>query len=54
MASNRPDSYGVPVARNDGWAVAVANDDTLVDRDALCKMADRLAASNESPVKNQD
>jgi hypothetical protein len=53
-ASNRPGSCGVRVARDDGWAAAVANDDTLIDRDALSKMADRLAASNESPVKNRD
>jgi CubicO group peptidase (beta-lactamase class C family) len=32
----------------DGWAVA--NDDTLIDREALCKMADRLAASNDVNV----
>jgi CubicO group peptidase (beta-lactamase class C family) len=39
-----PDGCGVPVARDDGWPVASANED-LVDRDALCRMADRLGAS---------
>jgi len=39
------DGCGVPVARNDGWPVASANDDKLIDRGALCRMADRLAAS---------
>src|SRR5947208_15280715 len=40
-----PDSCGVPVARDDGWPVASANEDKLIDRDALCRMADRLEAS---------
>jgi CubicO group peptidase (beta-lactamase class C family) len=35
---------GVPLARDDGWAVASVSDDKPIDRDALCKMADRLAA----------
>jgi CubicO group peptidase (beta-lactamase class C family) len=39
------DSCGFPVARDDGWPVASANDDKLVDRRALCGMADRLVAS---------
>jgi CubicO group peptidase (beta-lactamase class C family) len=34
---------GVAVARDDGWPVA-ALDDRLIDRGALCRMADRLAA----------
>ena len=41
-----PDGCGVPVARDDGWPVASVNDDKLVDRDALCRMADRLVASS--------
>ena len=41
-----PDGCGVPVARDDGWPVASANDDKLIDRDALCRMADRLVASS--------
>jgi CubicO group peptidase (beta-lactamase class C family) len=36
---------GVPVARDDGWPVASVDEDKLVDRGALCQMADRLAAS---------
>ncbi len=35
----------VPVARDDGWPVVSINEDKLVDRAALCGMADRLAAS---------
>jgi CubicO group peptidase (beta-lactamase class C family) len=41
-----PDRCGIPVARDDGWPVASVNEDKLVDRDALCRMADRLAASS--------
>jgi CubicO group peptidase (beta-lactamase class C family) len=41
-----PDGCGVPVARDDGWPVASVDEDKLVDRVALCRMADRLAASS--------
>ena len=41
-----PEGCGVPVARDDGWPVASINEDKLVDRNALCRMADRLAASD--------
>jgi CubicO group peptidase (beta-lactamase class C family) len=41
-----PDGCAVPVAREDGWPVASLNDDELVDRGALCRMADRLVASS--------
>jgi CubicO group peptidase (beta-lactamase class C family) len=41
-----PGSCGVPAARDDGWPVASIDDDKLIDRGALCEMADRLAASN--------
>jgi len=41
-----PDSCGVAVARDDGWPVASVNDDKIVDRDALCRTADRLVASS--------
>jgi CubicO group peptidase (beta-lactamase class C family) len=44
--SDPPDGCGVPVARDDGWPVASVNEDKLIDRAALCRMADRLAASN--------
>jgi CubicO group peptidase (beta-lactamase class C family) len=33
-------------SRDDGWAVASVNEDKLIDRDALCRMANRLAASS--------
>ena len=41
-----PNSCDVPLARDDGWPVASANEDKLVDQGALCRMADRLAASS--------
>jgi CubicO group peptidase (beta-lactamase class C family) len=37
---------GIPAARDDGLAVASADEDKLIDRAALCRMADRLAASS--------
>lgn len=40
-----PDGCGIPVARDDGWPVASLNEDKLIDRAALCMMADRLASS---------
>jgi CubicO group peptidase (beta-lactamase class C family) len=40
-----PDGCGLPVARGDGWPVAAVNDDKLIDRDALCRMADRLSST---------
>src|SRR4051812_37512866 len=39
-----PDGCGIPVARDDGWPVASVNEDKLIDRAALCMMADRLAS----------
>ena len=45
MYAAPPDGCGVPAARDDGWPVASANDDKLIDRGALCRMADRLVAS---------
>jgi hypothetical protein len=44
------DRRGVPISRDDGWRVAAIDDDKLVDRAALCKMADRLAASSEANI----
>src|SRR5262245_4021474 len=38
-----PDGCGLPVARDDGWLVASVKDDKLIDRDALCQMAERLS-----------
>jgi CubicO group peptidase (beta-lactamase class C family) len=45
-----PDGCGVPVARDDGWPVASVNEDKLVDRATLCRMADRLAASSDPRI----
>lgn len=44
------DGCGVPVARDDGWPVASVNADKLIDRGALCRMTDRLAASSYANV----
>jgi CubicO group peptidase (beta-lactamase class C family) len=41
-----PDGCGFPVARDDGWPVATANEDKLIDRGALCRITDRLVASS--------
>jgi CubicO group peptidase (beta-lactamase class C family) len=41
-----PGDCGIPVTRDDGWPIASVNDDKLVDRDALCRMADQLVASS--------
>ena len=40
-----PTAAVLPVARDDGWPVASVNDDKLIDRDALCRMADRLSST---------
>jgi CubicO group peptidase (beta-lactamase class C family) len=45
-----PDGCGVPVARDDGWPVTAINEDKLIDRGALCRMADRLAASSDANI----
>ena len=45
-----PDGCGIPVARDDGWPVAAADEDKLIDRAALCRMADRLAASSDPNI----
>jgi len=44
------DDSGVPVRRDDGWPVASADDDKLVDHAALRRMADRLAASSDPKI----
>lgn len=44
------DGCGIPVERNDGWSVASASEDKLVDRGALCGMADRHAASGDTNI----
>jgi CubicO group peptidase (beta-lactamase class C family) len=43
--ADMPDGCGIPFARDDGWPVASVNEDNLIDRAALCRMADRLASS---------
>lgn len=43
-------SCGVPVARNDGWPVASVEDDKLIDRDALCRLAARLDALSDPKI----
>jgi hypothetical protein len=39
------DGCAVPAARNDGLPVGSVDEDKLIDRDALCKMTDRLVAN---------
>ena len=46
VLADLPDGCGFPVARDDGWPVASANEDKLIDRGALCRMVDRLVASS--------
>jgi CubicO group peptidase (beta-lactamase class C family) len=45
-----PDGCGVPATRDDGWPVASIDEDKLIDRAALCTMADRLAALSDPNV----
>jgi hypothetical protein len=45
-----PDGCDVPVAGDDGWPVVSVYEDELIDRGALCRMADRLAASGTANV----
>lgn len=40
------DGCGAPAARGDGWGISTGNDGNLVDGEALCRMADHLAASS--------
>ena len=44
--ADTPDGCGVPIARDDGWPIVSVNEDKLVERPALCRMADQLAASS--------
>jgi CubicO group peptidase (beta-lactamase class C family) len=50
VSADPPDGCGVPVARGDGWPVASVNEDKLIDRAALCRMADRLAALSDPNI----
>jgi CubicO group peptidase (beta-lactamase class C family) len=45
VSAEPPDNCGLPAARDDGWPVASVNDEKRIDRDALCRMADRLSSS---------
>ncbi|MFX7037101.1 hypothetical protein ABTI14_19510, partial [Acinetobacter baumannii] len=38
------------IGRNDGWSTASLAEDKLIDRRALCTMAERLAASSDSNI----
>ena len=46
LRADAPDGCGIPLQRDDGWPVASVGEDKRIDRDALCGMADRLAASS--------
>jgi CubicO group peptidase (beta-lactamase class C family) len=48
--ADSPEGCAIPTARDDGLTVATINDDKLIDRDALCQMADRLAASGDANI----
>ncbi|MGL4291580.1 MAG: serine hydrolase domain-containing protein [Phreatobacter sp.] len=50
LCPDPPDDSGIPFARNDGWPVASAGEDKLIDAGALRAMADRLAASSSANV----
>jgi CubicO group peptidase (beta-lactamase class C family) len=50
LCAEAPDGCGIPVARDDGWSVAAVNEDKLIDRAALCRMTDRLAASGDPKI----
>jgi CubicO group peptidase (beta-lactamase class C family) len=43
---DEPIGCNAPVGRDDGWPVGSANDNKPIDRDALCRMADRLASGS--------
>lgn len=44
------DGCSIPVGRDDGWPVATVTEDKLIDRPALCGMADRIAASSDGNI----
>jgi CubicO group peptidase (beta-lactamase class C family) len=50
VSADASEGCGVPLARDDGWQVASIDEDKLIDRGALCRMADRLAASSDDNV----
>ena len=50
VSADRPAGCGVPGVRDDGWPVASIDEENLIDGGALCRMADRLAASGDVNV----
>lgn len=44
--AQQSDACGIPAPQKDGWPVASVNDARLIDRNALCRMADQLAADS--------
>lgn len=50
LSADPPDGCGVPAGRDNGWPVASIDDDKLIDRAALCRMADRLAALSDPHI----
>src|SRR5690348_15570915 len=40
-----PEGCGLPLARADGWPVVSVDEHRLIDRAALCGMAERLAGT---------
>lgn len=46
VCAKATDGCGVPLERGDGWPGGSIDGDGLVDREALCGMADRLVASD--------
>jgi CubicO group peptidase (beta-lactamase class C family) len=44
--AERSDACGFPVARDAGWPVVSAKEDTFIDRGVLCRMVDRLVGSS--------
>jgi CubicO group peptidase (beta-lactamase class C family) len=50
VRAESPDGCGMPAARDDGWPVVAIKADTVIDRAALCRMADRLAAPGAANV----
>src|SRR5689334_15268069 len=45
-----PENCGVPIARDDGWSAASVNEEKLIDRVALCRMADQFAAPSNANI----
>lgn len=45
VRADPPDGCRVPAARDDGLPVASMDDDKLIDRDALCRITDRIAST---------